>query len=404
MANSLIEQKQAEVTELIGRQAHYVQNLEEKTKAQYLQIEERMVKELEEQKARHDAELEAVKSELRSMKMERAGGEEKAMETFATALNGFVRKAAGRGVVTSEHKSAMESMEHKGYVLSNGPQAGYLSVGPTIAANIIDTNLREITDVRKYADVESISGDHWHGRMKTANGGAANVAETGTRSADTTLAWGIGKIQVNIDYYETEFSQLMLDDSAYDIGSILMNESSLAFDANEGTQFITGNSVSQAEGVLTNATVLANYVLQGEASTITNGDALIELAYAIKSPYRSAGRCAYAMRRATIPRLLKLTDSQGQYIFGRLSESPMGTIMGFPIIEMPDMPAIGAGAYPILFGDWRGYKVIDKMTNWGLIIDPYTSTTGMVKYKFTRYFGGGVVIPEAFAVLKVAAS
>ncbi len=69
------------------------------------------------------------------------------------------------------------------------------------------------------------------------------------------------------------------------------------------------------------------------------------------------------------------------------------------------MPAIAANAYPLIFGDFRGYVIADRI---GMTIDRVTdtTTTGQNKVAFfaRRRLGGGVVEPFRFKAQKLATS
>ena len=79
------------------------------------------------------------------------------------------------------------------------------------------------------------------------------------------------------------------------------------------------------------------------------------------------------------------------------------TILGQPYVEASDMPDIGAGAYPIVFGDFqRAYLIVDRVAL-AVLRDPFTqATSGNVRYIARRRVGGQVVQAEAIVKQKVA--
>ena len=79
------------------------------------------------------------------------------------------------------------------------------------------------------------------------------------------------------------------------------------------------------------------------------------------------------------------------------------TILGYPYVEATDMPDIGAGAYPIAFGDFRrAYMIVDRVAL-AVLRDPFTqATTGNVRYIARRRVGGQVVQAEAIIKQKVS--
>ena len=398
--NPLIEQKELEIKQTIGEQVNAARKaVEEKTEAGMKALEEKFRAELE-QKGK---ELEDVKGALLKARMEQETSVRPELKSINAGLKAYIKQYRNRET-SPEEKSAMVDMEQKAMVVSNGPRAGYLQMPPTLAASILDVAMTEISQIRRYANVVRIDGNEYWVPTRSAGAGAEWVSETGTRTENTALTFGLEKIPVKTMSHTSRVSMKMMDDSRFDLGALLQSEAAVAFSYLEGVGFTTGNGAEQPEGIMTNNTVLSNSVLQGEAATITNGDALIKLMFKVKTPY--AGRGQYFMNRNTLASIYTLVGSDGQYIFNMIGESPLGAIKGKPIVELPAMADIGAGAYPVLFGDFGyGYQIVDKMTDWQLIIDPYTSKgTATIEYQLMRYVGGQVVCPEAFAVLKVAAS
>ena len=70
--------------------------------------------------------------------------------------------------------------------------------------------------------------------------------------------------------------------------------------------------------------------------------------------------------------------------------------MDRPYVVCPDMPSIGAGLYPVAYGDFRrGYLIVDRLVI-EMMSDPYTSKgTGMVEFSARKRVGGQVVQADA---------
>jgi HK97 family phage major capsid protein len=68
------------------------------------------------------------------------------------------------------------------------------------------------------------------------------------------------------------------------------------------------------------------------------------------------------------------------------------------------MPNVGAGAYPVAFGDFRrGYMIVDRL-QLAILRDPFTqATTGTIRYVARRRVGGQVIISESIRKQKVSA-
>ena len=78
------------------------------------------------------------------------------------------------------------------------------------------------------------------------------------------------------------------------------------------------------------------------------------------------------------------------------------TLGGYALVDMPDMPNVGAGNIALLFGDMqRTYLIIDRR---GVVMlrDPYTNKP-YVSFYTTKRVGGGVQNPDAMKAMKIAA-
>jgi HK97 family phage major capsid protein len=102
-----------------------------------------------------------------------------------------------------------------------------------------------------------------------------------------------------------------------------------------------------------------------------------------------------------------LKDGQGRYIINiaGIDNTPVTTLLGRPVIEMVDMPDIGANTTPIVFGDFsNGYRIFDRVSL-SILRDPYSqATNGMTRFHGRRRVAGGVGKSEALRKLKIATS
>jgi HK97 family phage major capsid protein len=280
-------------------------------------------------------------------------------------------------------------------------RAGALVAPPEFAVEIINQSIHELSPMRQLAKIKSISRtNEYELPTKTARGVAGWTAETGTRTKDETLTYGLERIPVHEHYAYFDASQQMLEDSAFNFMAEVQGEYVESLAKLESTSFISGNGINRPEGINTNASVSSSN--QEETSTLTTGDGVIGLFYDLKEDY--TGNAVWLMRRATMGTMSKLKGGDGQYLLGQLNSMPGWQLMGHRVMESIDMPAIAANAYPIAFGDFRrAYVIVDKVVATFIIVDPYTSkTTGKVEFLLRRRVGGQVVNPEAFRKLKIA--
>jgi HK97 family phage major capsid protein len=78
-------------------------------------------------------------------------------------------------------------------------------------------------------------------------------------------------------------------------------------------------------------------------------------------------------------------------------------LAGYSVKLDPNMPNIGADAYPIMFGDFkRGYQIVDRLAL-AILRDPFTyARKNLVEFVGRKRVGGQVKQAEALAKLKIA--
>jgi HK97 family phage major capsid protein len=228
------------------------------------------------------------------------------------------------------------------------------------------------------------------------------VGERETRTDTGDPAYGMISIDAPEMFARARISQQMLEDSDYDLLAELREEFSTQFALKEGLEFLEGaGAANQAEGLLTAAGVTE--VVSGHASEI-KADALINIYYGLKSFY--TGNARWLLNRLTVRDIRKLKDGNGVFIWAPgIAGATPNTILGTPYVEIPGMDNVGAGNYPVIFGDIkRAYTVVDRI---GMQMQTDFTTgadDGIVIFRARKRVGGGTVQPEAYQKLKIAAS
>jgi HK97 family phage major capsid protein len=78
----------------------------------------------------------------------------------------------------------------------------------------------------------------------------------------------------------------------------------------------------------------------------------------VTEPYAKNGE--WLMRRATVGKVRKVKDSNGQYLWQpALTAGEPDTLLGRPIVQDPNVPAAGTSATSVAFGDFSAYKIRD---------------------------------------------
>jgi HK97 family phage major capsid protein len=319
----------------------------------------------------------------------------------STAFNGWFRKGA-------EPKTGMRELEVKASLTSQSdPDGGYLV--PVEMESTIDRVLGTVSAIRSIANIRPISTTEYKKLVNMAGTGSGWVGEEESRPATATPT--LREIAITaMELYANPFaSQGELDDARIDVAQWLADEVSIAFAEKEGAAFLNGTGVKQPFGMLQYPTVdngsyawgSLGFVVSGAAAAFaaTNpADALISLYFALKQGYRNGA--TFVTSDVVMATIRKFKDGQGNYLFTPPTGVDMpASILGKPIVTDDNMPALGAGAFPVAFGNFkRGYTIVDRM-GIRVLRDPYTNKP-FVGFYTTKRVGGGVTNFEAIKLLK----
>jgi HK97 family phage major capsid protein len=376
---------------------------------------DRLQKEMDEREARIQAKLaEQAQAEARQKALEerledlkglflrKSGGAPAGEEADASERKRVFFKAlrAATDARSIRHSNILTADELKALTVSNDNAGGYLA--PPEYVRELLKNVEEFSNIRSIATVRPTSASAVQVPKKTRAAAAVWVAEAATRSETQTPLFGLEEIKAHEMHALAKVSNAELEDAAFDLEAFLREEFAEQFGVTEGAAFISGNGVAKPEGILTHPDVA--YVPSGSASTITP-DSLIALYYELKEAYLN--NATWVMNRSTLKTIRQMKDDTNQYLWapGIKADGSPATILDRPYLTCPDMPAIGANAYPVVFGDFRrGYMIVDRLTL-DVMVDPYSSKNlGMTEFSARRRVGGQVVIAEALKKLRVATS
>jgi HK97 family phage major capsid protein len=212
------------------------------------------------------------------------------------------------------------------------------------------------------------------------------------------------QVNANVYTYKVPVSQSTVEDAA-NLVQLVQRDIADVMAIDEDEAFLIGDGVGKPHGILpgsANGNSLTE-VVTGNASLLTS-DGLIDLTEGIADQYME--RASFAMRRSTVKAIRKLKTGDGEYLFDRYMEGgrAIAMLLGYSYGRTEAMPSIASSAYPIIFGDFGGYTIVERA---GLTIARYQdSYTGINKVEFhvRRRVGGHIEQPWRFAVQKVAAS
>jgi HK97 family phage major capsid protein len=319
------------------------------------------------------------------------------------------RKAAFRSYMRAGDASGL--LETKALVAGVDQEGGYLA--PDETERMIAAALKAISPIRSIATVRAIGGNLFRKPASQGDTASGWVGETAARPQTATPTLQSLDFPTMELYAMPAASQTLLDDAVVDIEAWLASEVEAEFAAQESAAFVNGDGVARPKGFLAypivdNATQgfgEIGYIATGVAGAFpaaNPADKLLDLVYAGKQAYRANGR--FVMNRQTVAAIRKFKDADGNYIWQPSAEAGTpATLLGFPVIEAEDMPAIAANAPAVAFGDFeRGYLVVDR-AGVRVLRDPYSAKPYVLFYT-TKRVGGGVQNFDAIKVLKFSAA
>jgi len=292
--------------------------------------------------------------------------------------------------------SAAPADELKALVVSSDTQGGYFA--PTEMATEFIRELVEISPVRAYASVRQTSQPAVSYPKRI---GRTNAKWKGEIQSSEESEPGFSQHEVVIKELTThvDISNNLLADSAGMADAEVRMALSEDFGQKEGQAFIDGTGTLAPQGILTAPDIAeAN---NGHATDIKH-ESLTTMLYSLPAMYRNAG--AWAMNGTTLGKLRNLKDGDGRLLWQpSFAAGQPETILGRPVVEMPDLPDATSGNFPIIYGDWSGYRIVDRV-GLSVLVNPYLlATEGMTRIHATRRLGAGEIQAAKFRKFKMSA-
>jgi HK97 family phage major capsid protein len=205
------------------------------------------------------------------------------------------------------------------------------------------------------------------------------VEENGTFSAGADVAYGSNSL-TSYTYMAgggsatpLRVSRELLQDSAFDIQSLLTRLLGTRIARIQAVHFATGSGVKQPLGLVTGRTPV-----QAAANTGFVYDDFVTWEHSLDPAYRTSARWLFNDGTLKLAKLLK--DSHGDPIYRGWGENlntgfNEATLLGYPITidqAMPDYDADDSTDLAIVFGDVRQGYVIRDVKSVELLVNPYS--------------------------------
>lgn len=278
-------------------------------------------------------------------------------------------------------------------LVSGSDSAGGFLITPDMQADLL-RKIATLAMIRSLARVISTSSNlvQWATVKYTTDNkytSPVRMTWTGEQPASgsvhrvTDQVYGEKNIPIHTAMASQPISRNLIEDAGFDVIGDSSNFLSEAFALGENDAFLNGNGVSRPLGIITQVSSVADdstyipYVASGTSAAIsTSGDAhsgkrLIDLYYALPSQYRA--RAVWLMNSNTMALVDNLVDAQKRPIVRELTVASIGmgepsVIKGRRVAADEFMPDASADLMPILFADFSGYLVADRV---GFSIERY---------------------------------
>jgi len=236
-----------------------------------------------------------------------------------------------------------------GYLIAPGTLVGSLELARLWYGNVL-----QLARVVRTNNGEALS---FPTANDTGNTGEL-LAEVG--SIGSTVNPSVGRKTLNAYKFSSKlirFSYEMMEDSAFDLMSLLGGMLGERLGRVGNTYQTVGTGSSEPEGIVT-----GSYAGKTAASaTAITADEIIDLYHSLDIAYRP--NASFMAADATFKSLRKLKASGGEYLWkaggldASLSSGFEDTLFGKPAITNSDMPAMTTGLKSMLFGDFSKFAV-----------------------------------------------
>jgi HK97 family phage major capsid protein len=297
-------------------------------------------------------------------------------------------------------------------VTSTGSAGGFAL--PEVIEQQIQRLSVDISPIRAISTVRTVGSPDYK-ELFDVNGAAFEwVGEAGARSQTNTPDLAEVAPTFGMASARPQASEESLDDLFFDVENWLITSAAEAMAQGEGLAFVSGNGTNRPTGFLAGPTPVLTAdasrafgtlqcIPSGQAAALpTSADVLFDLVYALRARYRANAR--WVTSKLVLAALRKYKDTTNQYLWQpSLVAGQPETFMGYPITEAEDMPVVGAGNFPLAFGDFReGYLIADRV-GMRMTRDEITQP-GFVKFYIRRRVGGRLRNTQAIKLLRISAT
>ena len=273
----------------------------------------------------------------------------------------------------------------------------------------------DISPIRSLATVRTV-GTPDYKELIDVNGAAFEwIGETDTRAQTNTPDLAEIAPTFGMASAKPQATEESLDDLFFDVENWLIQSAAEAIYAGEGAAFVSGNGTKKPKGFLAGPAPLSTadssrafgtlqYIASAQAAAMpTSPDVFFDMIYSLRARYRA--NATWVTSKAVLATIRKYKEATTNAYMWQpaLAAGQPSSFAGFPMVEAEDMPAVGAGTFPLAFGDFReGYLICDRV-GMRMTRDEIT-TPGYVKFYIRKRVGGVIRNSQSIKLLKISAA
>jgi len=264
----------------------------------------------------------------------------------AALWTGFIRDTLSR-----EERSEFRAQTVGGTGAEGGylvPQTHYAQIVQSMAAfgPMLNPGLVNL--------IETLGGGQLNVATNDDTGNSGSLISENTVVSAESLTFGTKSLGAH--KYKSgviTVSDELLQDSGYDVVSFVNSAIGERLGRALNAAFTTGDGSDKPQGIVGAATS----AFTTAANTTVTADEILTLIHSVDPAYRASATMMFNDATALVLRKLK-AETSGEYLWqpSVIAGQP-GTIFGHSYVINPAMASIGAGAKPILFGDFKRFAV-----------------------------------------------
>ena len=290
------------------------------------------------------------------------------------------------------------------------------SAGGFALPEIIERQIARLTldfsPIRQLATVRMVGSTDYKELFDVSGAAFEWVGEGGVRNQTNTPDLAEVSPTFGMASARPQATEESLDDLFFNVEQWLISSAAEAMVVGEGSAFVGGNGINRPTGILAGPAPVTTddsarpfgtlqYIPSGQAAALpTSTDVFLDLVYALRARYRANAR--WMTNKLVLSSMRKYKDTTNQYLWQpSVQAGEPASFMGYSVVEAEDMPAVGAGTFPLIFGDFReGYLIADRV---GMRItrDEITQP-GFVKFYVRKRVGGILRNTQALKLLRIS--